>query len=228
MNKDIVYYSFESDIENQLETGWGYHFFVYPIMKLRIKSESIVLSHGCIEWTCFLMNYCITNQSINLGKNLYNMEVYKSLLLYLMSKGTPYKGRIIELIKYIIIYLFIFISLLLKDPQLFIEDAEKPPDFLYLFIYLYIYRSELKTVPKILFEYCEKIDDDAAKEQPLLLLQMIELVASITEATNVLQNKTERLTNDNIQSYITTTSKYLDQSDLHRCVLSISISIIVI
>lgn len=51
---------------------------------------------------------------------------------------------------------------------------------------------------------------------------MIELVASITEATNVLQNKTERLTNENIQSYITIASKYLDQSDLHRFVFSIS------
>lgn len=112
--------------------------------------------------------------------------------------------------------------MLLKDPHLFIEDAKKPPDFLYIFFLFYLYyRSELKTVPKVIFDYCENIDDDSAKEQPLLLLQMIELVASITEATNVLHNKTERLTKDNIQFYKTIASKYLDQSDSHRFVLSI-------
>lgn len=81
VNNDYVYFTFSSDVPGDVQPLWGYHFFVYPIMKMTMRSESMIISNGCIEWVCFLMNYCINNQSKHLGSNVYNMNVYNIYLI---------------------------------------------------------------------------------------------------------------------------------------------------
>lgn len=91
-----------------------------------------MLNEGSLEWSCWIMNYIITENIALESSNIYTEEVFNSLVSYIRARGAPYKHKVINLL-----------TLMLNNPEKYGEDHK--PDL-----------SQLNGVRKTIFNYMEK------------------------------------------------------------------------
>ena len=116
VHSNTVYFKFYSSVERG-EGKWGYMFHASPLRGLQWLNERQVLEDPSLEWSMWLLQFLLSDvqQLAKLGA-VHNGAIFNSLVQYLRSPGSPYKGRIISVLTH-----------LLENPQQFPQSS--PPDF---------------------------------------------------------------------------------------------------